>query len=337
MIILTDSWGRLANQLTVLANLLIYAKRADSVLIDASFAQRLGPADSVSSILSSGVCMAPHAPGKMGVLDRLCFRLLRLGSEAASKTIDQQHTGQLQGLSTFSGKGDRNLSLDVEWVGGPSKGLLLTGIFFSTQNVTEHESKWVRGMLRPADWNERSKGLLLNTGTNYTIGVHVRHGDYKVWQNGQHYFTTGQYQQAMRCIQAQNTGATYGFLVVSDDAQVQHDLDGQAAQQWAGASVEDDLFLLANCDAVLATNTSFARWASFVGECPIILIDDLLEKGSLNQASLSVCAFPQLGEITSAMRPSTHELGFRPSDQEIPSRRGESSGPGIDHLQRESS
>ena len=106
------------------------------------------------------------------------------------------------------------------------------------------------------------------------VGVHVRHGDYATYRDGEHYFTLEQYTDLMRQLRTLLAPASVHFVVCSD---VSHPASAFGDLSWEpgpGTAVED-LYALAGCDYVLGPCSTFNRWGAFVGDVPRHEIRDL--------------------------------------------------------------
>lgn len=103
------------------------------------------------------------------------------------------------------------------------------------------------------------------------IGVHIRHGDYRTWENGRWFFSVAQYAQIMLSANAIFDGRVR-FLACSDEAQDAAEFAGLSVT-WGPGGAASDLFALAECDRIIGPQAStYARWAAFYGGVPLYAV-----------------------------------------------------------------
>lgn len=113
------------------------------------------------------------------------------------------------------------------------------------------------------------------------IGVHIRHGDYATYRDGEHYFALPEYVSLMRQLRTLLAPANVHFVVCSD---VSHPASAFGDLSWEpgpGSAVED-LYALAGCDYVLGPCSTFNRWSAFVGNVPRYEIRDASRRITLS-------------------------------------------------------
>ena len=113
------------------------------------------------------------------------------------------------------------------------------------------------------------------------VGVAIRHGDYKTWQNGKYYLSTETYQKWMEKAESLFAPKKVGFFIASDEEQ---DLSIFEKHNYFFRSVHplENLYSLAKCDFLLSVPSSFAGWAHFIGETPLLKLDKKVCKPSIN-------------------------------------------------------
>jgi Glycosyl transferase family 11 len=123
------------------------------------------------------------------------------------------------------------------------------------------------------------------------IGVMVRQGDYRTWAEGRYFFESSQYADWIRQaidLFPEVAPDLIGFVVASDEPQQPKFFNRQTyfATGIAGAKGHyiESMAELSMCDYLLAPPSTFAMWAGFLGEVPIL---PLLEaKQVLNSADI---------------------------------------------------
>ena len=113
------------------------------------------------------------------------------------------------------------------------------------------------------------------------IGVAIRHGDYKTWQNGKYYLPTEIYQKWMEKVECFFAPKNVGFFIASDEEQDLSILEKHNFFFRSGHPLEN-LYSLSKCDFLLSVPSSFAGWAYFIGEKPLLKLDENVCKLSIN-------------------------------------------------------
>jgi hypothetical protein len=105
------------------------------------------------------------------------------------------------------------------------------------------------------------------------VGVAIRHGDYKTWQNGKYYLTTQRYQQWMEKVESFFAPKNVGFFIASDEKQDLSIFKKHNFSFRSGHPLEN-LYSLSKCHFLLSVPSSFAGWAHFIGETPLFNLDN---------------------------------------------------------------
>jgi hypothetical protein len=104
------------------------------------------------------------------------------------------------------------------------------------------------------------------------VGVAIRHGDYKTWQNGKYYLSTEIYQKWMEKVESFFKPRNVGFFIASDEEQDLSIFEKHKFFFRSGHPLEN-LYSLAKCDFLLSVPSSFAGWAHFIGETALLTLD----------------------------------------------------------------
>jgi hypothetical protein len=105
------------------------------------------------------------------------------------------------------------------------------------------------------------------------LGVHVRQGDYAIWESGRHFYDDRQYVQVMRSAQAAFDRRTIAFVVASSEPKKPDAFDGLPVQLAPGDRY-GDLAALAACDLIVGPPSTFSAWASFMSGAPLAYVLD---------------------------------------------------------------
>lgn len=102
------------------------------------------------------------------------------------------------------------------------------------------------------------------------VGIHVRHGDFKTWNNGEHYYTFLETRKIVEdFLKKQDQTTKYVFLICSDDK-----IDGECFSGLnfviGPGQVVGDLYALAGCDIVIGSPGTYGPWAAYYGNIPFV-------------------------------------------------------------------
>ena len=112
----------------------------------------------------------------------------------------------------------------------------------------------------------------------YTIGVHIRRGDYKEYLSGRYYFSIEKWAKYIRFMSSQITDRNVRFLICSNEDGIDKELLKMVSDTNI-FSIENtngitDLYALSKCDYIIGVPSSYSQWASFMGDVPLYLITD---------------------------------------------------------------
>jgi hypothetical protein len=148
--------------------------------------------------------------------------------------------------------------------------LHLNGYYLSTKKSLKKFGKVVRKFFKPKiKYRKKTNRLFNKYSKNYDeiVGVHIRHGDYRKWDNGRHYFDFYEYRQAILNMEEKKRL----FLVVSNMHIPEHVYTNIFSDipyiKGPGSEIED-LYCLSKCDKIVGPVSTFNIWASFLGKVP---------------------------------------------------------------------
>lgn len=112
----------------------------------------------------------------------------------------------------------------------------------------------------------------------YTIGIHIRRGDYKEFLCGRYYYSIDKWAKYIDFLNSQFDDKQVRFLICSNE----QDIGNKIAELLpyiniitiADTDGLTDLYALSICDYILGVPSSYSQWASFVGDVPLYLITD---------------------------------------------------------------
>jgi hypothetical protein len=143
--------------------------------------------------------------------------------------------------------------------------------FRSPELVRRHAEK-IRAYFQPVEEiaaASRAAVARMRVQAEIVVGVHIRHGDYRTWKDGQYFYPAEQYAAWMRAMAAHFPGRKVGFLVASDEPRQAEEFPGLAVGFCPGSPVSD-IYALAGCDYIFGPPSTYSQWASFHGNKPLL-------------------------------------------------------------------
>ncbi|MBR2359506.1 MAG: alpha-1,2-fucosyltransferase, partial [Bacteroidaceae bacterium] len=135
----------------------------------------------------------------------------------------------------------------------------------------------------------------LKKDSDIVIGVHIRRGDYKDWNDGRFYYSFEEYHQFMQRVASLFPDKRVSFFISSNEKLSKEMFPNVLCSYHTGenASVISDLYTLSLCDYIIGPFSTFSRWASFIGEKPICYLEDRNQRFTLDSFSKMVDYFHQ--------------------------------------------
>ena len=120
------------------------------------------------------------------------------------------------------------------------------------------------------------------------VGVHIRHGDYKTFENGRYYYTLEEYHQMMLNIQNLYKDRHVAFFISSNESFSTEIFSNCNCYRFGKEPSGDilDLYTLSICDRIVGPWSTYSRWASFMGEVPLCCIKE--KKLSFEEKDFSI-------------------------------------------------
>lgn len=155
-------------------------------------------------------------------------------------------------------------------------------LFRDPINIQKH-AKLIRHLFEPAEQYRKSIQHCLSSSKKkgtIIIGVHIRRGDYKLWQSGKYYYNDNVYIHMMRQLEKlfNEPQKEVCFLIVSNEYINNDLLTSVNATKGPGTEI-GDLYALSKCDFIIGPPSTYTMWASFHGKVPlshIMSADDVL-------------------------------------------------------------
>jgi hypothetical protein len=118
--------------------------------------------------------------------------------------------------------------------------------------------------------------ILRGSSPLLVIGLHIRRGDYQLWQEGKYYYSDEQYiSVAKKIIEAFSLrGMGIKILICSNEKISVDSPFIEIPTRNIQKNEINDLCLLSHCDYIVGPPSSFSSWASFIGKVPLLHIED---------------------------------------------------------------
>jgi len=152
--------------------------------------------------------------------------------------------------------------------------LFFDGWLFRNPDGIEKYREEIRKKFKPED--EVSRGLdrkmsSLRKKYDKIIGVHIRQGDYRHWQNGKHYFSPTFFNKVLESFKKKLDSQDVCFLICSDEPLRESDFPNINSLFNSGNLIED-LFALSRTDLIIGSNSTFGAFASYYGDIPFKVV-----------------------------------------------------------------
>ncbi len=261
MLIVVGNFGRLGNQLWTHANSIAFALENRLRLLDTCFVHSdlFRGKEGLARELQDTV-VPPDSP--MGLAASLGYRLNLRARAYPSVQLGEGGRLRLEA--------DRNREVLVT-----SRFAFLSGLFVSAPGALERNFGMLKAYFDVKNENRtKAESLiaLMRSICDVVIGVHIRHGDYRTYNNGLMFYTAAELAAVMRGIVQQVPDQRVGFVVCSDEIQDLSVFAGLSVRISDGDAV-NDIHLLSCCDYIVGPYSSFSQWASFVGQVPLYVVD----------------------------------------------------------------
>jgi len=149
--------------------------------------------------------------------------------------------------------------------------LFLDGWGFRAIGAHKRNGDAVRRFFVPASpyrENVETMAAAARQGADRLIGIHIRRGDYRLFEYGRYFFPLAFYVRLMKQIRALLAPRRVRFVVSSDEPQLLETFGDLDVVFGSGVPIED-LYLLAKTDAVFGPMSTYSYWASFYGDIPL--------------------------------------------------------------------
>lgn len=275
MLIITRNYGQLGNRLLLSAHLIAAAREYGVTLANPSFAQY---AALFPSTVNDLWCRYPRReisdqqrPSES--LRTWLYRPIYLGAKTLSilrlnhfpaHVIRIGHDGYCDLASESFAQMARS-----------RRHTLLSGWQFRSKKLLDKHADAVRDHYQLFPENASNVDRVVQRARqngSMVVGVHIRQGDYKTWQNGRYFYTMDQYREAMNRIAEQVGHKRVAFLVCSNVRLRKEDFAGLKVHFGSGHILED-MYAFAKTDWLIGPPSTYTGWASFYGDVPLTYME----------------------------------------------------------------
>jgi Glycosyl transferase family 11 len=155
--------------------------------------------------------------------------------------------------------------------------VILRGFHYNADDCVRRNAAYLRRFFAPAKQvisTAKSHFAGLAACSDVVVAVHIRHGDYRTWRDGQFFFELEYYAQAMDQMMKFLPRKKVQFILFSDDKGLNMSTFKGFNSVFSEHGAAIDWFLMSLCDYVIAPlYSTFSGWASFYGETPIFRLN----------------------------------------------------------------
>lgn len=109
------------------------------------------------------------------------------------------------------------------------------------------------------------------------VGVHIRRGDYRTFNNGMYFYTNAQYRSILLKVNDLFKDKNTLFFISSNEKIDLTDFQGCECFLIDNSMAISDLYGLCISDYIIGPPSTFSGWASFYGNKPLYFIENLSE------------------------------------------------------------
>ncbi len=142
--------------------------------------------------------------------------------------------------------------------------------------ITKRE---LQQIFRPKDdITQKAERLIkkMKDSADIIIGIHIRRGDYATWNDGRFYFSLDEYHSFMIQLKEQFEDKQVAFFISSNEMfslDIFKECKCFRFTNEPSAAILD-LYTLSICDYIVGPISSYSRWASFIGEVPLLFLEN---------------------------------------------------------------
>ncbi len=149
-----------------------------------------------------------------------------------------------------------------------SRYIFIQGWLYCSDTYIQKHKKAITDFFKPADFHLDRINKLMQSDHEVIIGIHIRQGDYKIFEGGKYFFDMNQYLSFMRRVLTLFPSKKFLFLICSNSHLKHEDFTGLPYILGTGREIED-LYAFSKCNYLVGPPSTFTMWASFYGNVPL--------------------------------------------------------------------
>lgn len=275
MIIVCDRPRQLGNRLFVFAHLIAFAKENNIQLNNLSFAEY------AKYFINTKEDLFCRFPLKKTWLTNNTVRKFFYESLFLAERIFFRGKLKTNWLKSFriEEEDENNKELNQQFIDAAKTTSLVIfqGWGFRDYISFEKNKEWLKMFFTPLKIHQNKVGQLIykvKVKTEMLVGIHIRQKDYKKHFGGKFFYSTQQYKLKMREVLQVFPNEKIRFLICSDEKQNENDFKEFDFIFGTGHFIED-LYAFAKCDYLLAPPSTYTMWASFYGNVPLCILENI--------------------------------------------------------------
>jgi hypothetical protein len=189
-----------------------------------------------------------------------------------------RHIPNSQNMYSCDGTNEFNLSQIPKT--NSSRLIFLSGWLLRDYEALKRNREFIREIFAFGDniISECEQKLTLPKANNsIVVGVHIRRGDYKLFQNGKYFYELDVYKSVIMQLMSLLSGqgrAIYFVVCTNDQEILKSNLLIEPNVFLNSGSQISDLCMLSKCDYIIGPPSTYSGWASFYGSVPLAYIMD---------------------------------------------------------------
>lgn len=259
MIVISNKPGQLGNLLFIYAHFLAYGKEYDIRIVNPAFygyRSYFASTAGFSFYRNKAIYTLCYLAAR--TLFRLSFktRLLNVMALDWGEEVDLEQAPELK-----------------------SKLCFVQGWLYRSNRLFKKHDTTIRNFFTPGASLKKKLDLFFeeqfSDPAETIIGIHIRRGDYKSFEDGRYFYSVEDYRKIIRQLALLFKDRKPHFLVCSNEQIVFGDDLKDMTISFAPGHELLDMYALARCHYIAGPPSTYSMWASFYGSTPLYMIKDV--------------------------------------------------------------
>ena len=281
MIIICEKWGQLGNRMFIFAHFVANALEYNYKVFNPAFDEY---AEFFQSWSNNIYISYPNINRSFSIMPKNIRHVLRksiytvcskISSLLIKMNFRKSFIHEIVSLNDENGEYNLNDEVFLNLIGSKKIIFVKGWLFRDKVNFSKHSAE-IKNLFAPESTHENNVNALINSirdNCDFIIGIHIRHGDYKTYQDGKYYYSYEKYGKIMENIVALFPGKRIHFLICSNEKITGTIFDKFEFTCGTNHFIED-MYALAKCDFIAGPPSTYTTWASFYGNVPLYVIQD---------------------------------------------------------------